>query len=83
MPLPADKFIPHVVVGLVVSFGLSTAFWIALGVFNLAGFLIWSTVIGLIGAAVGTWFKSRIVNVIATAVIRLIHFVVMTYVIAQ
>jgi|GEM_PF-5689019 len=70
----------HIALGLATSFGLSVLFWVGLGVFNLAGFLLWSGLIGLVGAGIGWWFGRLGVTAGATAGLRVLHFVLMVYV---
>lgn len=79
MQASAQGFPAHAAVGLAVAFGLSVVFWLAFGVFDLAGFLIWSTVYGLAGAAIGYAVRRIVVTLAATAVLRVAHFVLLVY----
>jgi len=76
----SSRLTHHAVLGLAVSFGLSCVFWWILGVFNLAGFLAWSTLIGLLAAAFGRWRRSLALTGIAAALLRCAHFLLMVYV---
>jgi hypothetical protein len=79
MQASARGFAVHAAAGLAVAFALSLAFWLALGVFDLAGFVIWSIVYGLIGAAIGHALRRIVVTLTAAAALRVGHFVVLVY----
>ena len=69
----------HSALALIVSFGLSVFFWLALGVFNLQGF--WAVSIGCasLGVVFGLVFFRRIwVTGAATAMIRVLVFLVVS-----
>jgi len=70
----------HILVALAVSFGLSVIFWLGFGVFVLVGFLLWSVVCAAVGVVIG-YFVTRnniAVTVVATAVIRIAIYLIMT-----
>lgn len=69
----------HSALALIVSFGLSVFFWLALGVFNLQGF--WAVSIGcaFLGVVLGLVFFRRLwVTGAATAMIRVLVFLVVS-----
>ncbi|PHS28941.1 MAG: hypothetical protein COA85_02430 [Robiginitomaculum sp.] len=65
-------FIMHFLGALLVSYGLSVAFWLGLGVFNLMGFVFVSALAAALGVFAG-WFmgKHLWVTVLATLLCRL------------
>jgi len=48
----------HVLIALALSYGLSISFWLAFGVFVLAGFILWSVVCAAVGVGIG-YFLAR------------------------
>ena len=69
----------HALAAILVSYGLSVGFWAFLGVFNLAGFIIWSFVAAAIGCGLGYKITKHILGtVIFTAIIRIAIYVIMT-----
>jgi len=76
-------FALHALWALGVSFALSLVFWAVLGIFNAAGFVIWSLVAALVGALLGYSLTRKVVwTVVLTAVVRVLIFVVMTHLLA-
>ncbi len=69
----------HAALALAVSYGLSLFFWFGLGVFNLAGFVIISALAAALGLTAG-WraHKKLWITALATLVVRLMLYVVMT-----
>jgi len=63
----------HYLIAILVSFGLSILFWIALGIFDFVGFLFWSCLAALLGSSVGLVLDRKIwISVVATVIIRLL-----------
>jgi hypothetical protein len=72
----------HLLVALAVSFGLSVAFWLILGTFVPFGFFLWSAVCAVIGALAGALWRDRLLDTaVITAVIRVVVYGVMVYLI--
>ncbi|HAY36223.1 MAG: hypothetical protein HOE73_02695 [Bacteroidetes Order II. Incertae sedis bacterium] len=70
----------HYGIAFVVSLAMSLFFWIEMGVFNVVGFLFWTCLSALLGSSFGLVVGRRIlVTVVATFVIRLLLFVIMTW----
>ena len=71
------QLIRHSILALAISFGLSTFFWLALGVFNLQAF--WAVSIGCacLGVVFGlVFFRKLLVTGLATAMIRVLVFLI-------
>lgn len=69
----------HIALALAIAFGLSTAFWLLLGVFVPVGFILWSLISAAIGIAVGAFAVRNIVwTGVVTAVVRVLIYAVMT-----
>ncbi|MCY4191071.1 MAG: hypothetical protein OXC54_09000 [Rhodospirillaceae bacterium] len=69
----------HVLIALALSFGLSISFWLAFGVFVLAGFILWSVVCAAVGVGIG-YFLARNnfpVTVLATIIARIAIYLIM------
>lgn len=72
-------FFTHLLIGLLVGFGLSVLFWVGFGTFVPAGFVLWSVVSALAGALAGYFvFRSYLWTVLVAAIIRIGIYVVMT-----
>jgi len=72
-------FFAHLLVALMVSYGLSVAFWLGLGVFNLMGFILVSAIATVLGVFAGWLMGKRLwVTVLATLLARLALYVLMT-----
>lgn len=70
----------HYGIAFVVSLAMSLFFWLGMGVFNVAGFVFWTCIAALLGSSIGLVAGRRIVvTIIATFVIRLLMFVIMTW----
>lgn len=68
-----------VVAAVVLSFALSVAFWLMYGVFNLAGFIIWSVVSGVVGGLLGELVMRNLIGgLLFAAVIRIAVFIVLS-----
>ena len=64
---------------LALSYGLSVFFWLVLGVFNLGGFIAVSALCGVAGGALGyAAGKKMWVALVATAIIRIVVYLIMT-----
>jgi hypothetical protein len=69
---PAPSFFIHFVVALGLAYGLSVFFWLGLGVFNLAGFIVVSALAALAGLLTGWFGNKRLwLTALATVLIRL------------
>lgn len=69
----------HVLVALIVAFGLSVIFWLFLGVFVLSGFVLWSLVSAVIGVLIGAFVFDYVVwTATATAIVRVAIYLGMT-----
>ena len=69
----------HILLALVIAFGLSVVFWLVLGTFVLVGFILWSLVAAAIGVAVGAFAVRNIVwTGVVTAAVRVLIYAVMT-----
>ncbi|MFP4431563.1 MAG: hypothetical protein ACOCW6_09440 [Spirochaetota bacterium] len=65
----------HLIVGVLTGFGLSLLFYISFGMFDAAGFVVWSVVTGVLGGlAGGLWLKSIGATVGLTMFLRVIVF---------
>ncbi len=58
--------ITHLLVAVLVSYGLSAFFWLGLGVFNLMGFVIISALAAILGVSTG-WVMGKRLWITATA----------------
>ncbi len=73
-------FTKHIFAALLVSYGLSLAFWLILHVFNLPGFIFISLACALAGAAAGWLGGQRVwVSIMATFLLRILVYIVMVY----
>ena len=76
---PGAALARHILLALVVAFGLSVAFWLIFGTFVLVGFVLWSLVSAAIGVGVGAFAVRNIVwTGVVTAVVRIVIYLVMT-----
>jgi len=72
-------FITHLLVAGLVSYGLSVAFWLGLGVFNLMGFILVSAMAAALGLGAGWILGKRLwVTLLASLLARLGLYVLMT-----
>jgi hypothetical protein len=72
-------FFAHFLVALMVSYGLSVAFWLGLGVFNLMGFILVSAIAAALGLGAGWLMGKRLwVTLLVTLLTRLALYVLMT-----
>ena len=72
------RFLTHLTVAGLISFGLSLYAWLGLGVFALWPFIIVSSVCALAGAIIGYWIANSniLMTVGMTALIRVSAFLV-------
>jgi len=69
----------HYLAAIGTSLFLSVMFWLILGVFQLVGFILWTFISALLGSSIGLVAGRKLfVTIIATALIRVIVFVIMT-----
>jgi len=72
-------FITHLLVAVLVSYGLSVMFWLGLGVFNLMGFMLISALAAAVGLGAGWLMGKRLwVTLLASLLARLMLYVLMT-----
>ena len=68
-----------VAVSIGLAFVLSVLFWLVYGVFNLAGFILWSLVSGVVGGLLGELAMKRLVGgLLFTAIIRIAVFIALS-----
>ncbi len=78
-PPARPALVQHILLALVIAFGLSVAFWLILGTFVLVGFVLWSLVAAAIGVGIGAFAVRNIVwTGIVTAAVRILIYAVMT-----
>ena len=72
------RFLTHLVIASLISFGLSIYAWLGLGVFELIPFFIVSGVCALTGAVIGGWLAGSniMITIGMTALIRVAVFLV-------
>jgi len=69
----------HYLVAFAISLLMSILFWLVFGVFQLAGFILWTFISALLGSSIGLVAGRKLgVTVAATIIIRLIVFIIMT-----
>jgi len=67
----------HYIIALAVSLVLSLLFWAAFGVFEIVGFVLWTSISALLGSSIGLVSDRKLwVTVIATTLIRTMIFVI-------
>lgn len=73
------RFMTHLLVATLISFGLSIYAWIGLGIFALLPFLTVSSVCAFAGAAIGGWLAGSniMITMGSTTLIRVAVFLVM------
>ena len=73
------RFLTHLLIAALISFGLSIYAWLGLGVFALIPFLIVSSLCALTGAVIGGWLAGSniMITMGSTTLIRIAVFVVM------
>ncbi len=70
-----QNLVYHLIAGVLTGFGLSLLFYVSFGIFNAAGFVIWSIATGVLGGlAGGLWLKSIGATLGITMFLRVIVF---------
>ena len=71
----------HYAIAFAVSLAMSLFFWLGMGDSHVAGFIFWTCIAALLGSSIGLVADRRVVvTVIATAVIRLLIFLVTSWI---